>query len=75
MAFIVDARLFEVEDILNADRVALDTRQFSDAYNFSATAGEPCDMNQHIQRGSHLLSDDTHGKIQAGNADHVLDAA
>ena len=64
----------ELEDVLHRDHVRLHPLDLHDRRHAPRAVLEALDVDDHVERGGHLLADRPHGQVVAGHQDHRLDA-
>ena len=74
MALGAHAGLAEVENLLHGDDVALHPGQLGQADQLAATVDQASNLDDDVDGGGDLRSDRARRHVEAGHADHLLDA-
>src|SRR3990170_3702402 len=69
----VDPYLFEPEEVLHGDYLALHAGDLGNVDDPSGAVAETGDLDHHVNGRGYLLADGAHRQGQAGHQDHVLD--
>ena len=72
-AIAVHAVLFELEDVLHGDDVALHALHLGDVGDFARAAGESSGLDDDVDGGRELLADGPRGQLEPRHHDHGLD--
>src|SRR5438132_523766 len=68
-----DPGLYELEEILQLELIALHADDLADLDDLARPIGEPRDLDEHVHRESDLLTNRLHGQFEAGHQDHHLE--
>src|SRR5262245_12959264 len=72
---LIDPGLLEAEDVMHAYDVGFHSGYLRDLDDLARPPSEPRDLNYDVDSRGNLATDDPHGHVEPGHADHHLETA